>query len=184
MSISKQDLIFEQWTVKLKTKNRDKNHVTSNFLELFEGIKSAGVSCEDAHPYVAKAAKAHYPNVVIAKNTYKNYLKLGGKLKNEKAFVKQWQDSIDDKALEAFYEIYNTEAPPSYEDFESAKQLKQKYSGTIPESEYVLLRRYADQFEVLDTKELEEQARQGGYVPLDDDVFKNNVLGGNNGADK
>jgi hypothetical protein len=183
MSISKHELIFEEWKFKLKSKSRDKNHVLDNMMDLFESLKVAGLSREDAHDYIIRAAKAHYPNVTVAKKVYKDYVKLTGGKKTERVFVENWQESISDKAAEAYYEVYQVE-PPSHEEYVQEKDKKKKYSGTIPEQEYLQLRKHADQFEILDTKELEEQIKDAGYIPLEDKSFRENVLGGDNGSDK
>ena len=183
MSISKYELIFDEWKFKLKSKSRDKNHVLDNMMDLFDSLKVSGLSKEDAYEYVARAAKAHYPNVTVAKKVYKDYVKLTGGKKTERAFVESWQESISDKASEAYYEVYQVD-PPSYEEYVQEKDKKKRYSGTIPEQEYRQLRKHAEQFEILDTKELEEQIKSVGYIPLEDDHFKENVLGGENGSDK
>jgi hypothetical protein len=184
MSISKFELIFEEWKFKLKSKSRDKNHVLDNMMDLFDSFKSAGLSREEAYEYVVKAAKAHYPNVSVAKKVYKDYVRLTGGKKTERVFVQDWQESISDKASEAYYEVYQVE-PPSYDEYAEQKdKSKKKYSGVVPEQEYRQLRKYADQFEILDTKELEEQMKDVGYIPLEDESFVENVLGEDDGSYK
>lgn len=178
MKENKHLLVFEEWKARLRSKNRDKDHVADNFLELFENIKLSGSSFEEAHSLLSAAIKAHLPDATVSRRVYEQYKRVVPNAKKEKEFIQSWIDNISNIATESFYDVFEQSLPHKRE--EPVK----KYTGNISEGEYKSLRKYADQFEIIDTKELETQLRFGGYMPLDDDDFKGTVLGENNGDNK
>lgn len=164
-------LIFQEWSASLKSKDRSRTAVSSNFEELFEKLKNSGVAFEDAHTILPKAIKAHQPIPAVARNTYK---KIKGVAKNfsktEKEFIEEWNKSIDDGATQVFFEIYPL---PRLDEDNEPKQF-----GNMSAKEYKAQRKYADQFPVLDTTELEKRMRDQEYDLDIEDMLKT-VLGDN-----
>ncbi len=150
------DLVFQEWSSSLKSRDRSKGAVTSNFEELFEKLKSSGASFEEAHAILPRATKAHHPIPSIARNSYKKLKSLVRNFdKSEKEYIEEWHKSIDDQGAQAFFESFPL--PKLDEDNEP------KAFGNMSVKEYKAQRKYADQFSTLDTAELEERMARREY---------------------
>ena len=161
-------LIFQEWSASLKSKDRSKGAVTTNFEELFEKLKSSGASFEEAHVILPRAIKAHLPLPAIARNSYKKLKSLVKNIdKSEKEYIDQWHKSIEDQGTQAFFEFFPL---PKLDDDEP------KAFGNMSVKEYRAQRKYADQFPVLDTTELEKRMHDREYDLDIEDMLKS-VLG-------
>lgn len=162
-------LIFQEWSSGLKFKDRTKNAVASNFEELFEKLKISGVSFEEAHTILPRAVKAHLPVPAVARNSYKKLKSLVRDFdKTEKEYIEEWHKSIEDVATQAFFEFFPL--PRLDEDNEP------KAFGNMSAKEYRAQRKYADQFPVMDTTELEKRMLEQNHDLDIEDMLKN-VLG-------
>lgn len=149
MTINQLELIFLQWSSSLKFKDRKRHMVAANFDELFESLKNANASFEEAHAILPRAIKAHQPTKPVAHNSYKS-------LKNRKLidcseaeFVDQWNKSIADTATHSFFEWFPL---PKDEDDDEPKLF-----GSMSAKEYRKQRNHAESFPILNTKELVAQ---------------------------
>jgi len=160
---NKFDLILEEWEAGLKQKDRSSGSVSSNFDELFEKLRAAGATFDEAHTILPRAIKMHQPSLAVARNVHKS-AKFMTKMANisEKEFVDKWNKDIADKGTNAFYSLFPR---PKGEDEEDPGP---KVFGNMSAREYRLQRRYADQFPILDTEELEKKMVNNTYNPLDD----------------
>ena len=162
-------LIFQEWSASLKSKDRSKGAVTTNFEELFEKLKSSGASFEEAHVILPRAVKAHLPIPTIARNSYKKLKSLVKNFdKTEKEYIEEWHKSIEDQGTQAFFEFFPL---PKLDDDDGPKAF-----GNMSIKEYKAQRKYADQFPTLDTTELEKRMRAQEYDLDIEDMLKN-VLG-------
>ena len=161
-------LIFQEWSASLKSKDRAKDAVASNFEELFEKLKTAGVSFEDAHLLLPRAVKAHQPSAGLVRAFHKK-LKTSSKFfdKTEKELGEEWNKSIEDTATQAFFDFFPL---PRLDDDDEPKQY-----GNMSAKEYRAQRKYADQFPILDTTELEKRMREQAFDLDIQDML--NVLG-------
>jgi hypothetical protein len=156
------DLIYEKWKASLAGKDRSKDHVSSNFDELFDAFNSAGATFEEAHSYLSQAIKVHLPSPGLAKSFWKtvknkpNYAE-----SNEKEFIDGWNKDIADKATNSFYNIY-----PLPEDKDEDPE--PKIYGNMSAKEYKLQRRHADSYPILDTEELARRLQSETYDPVED----------------
>ena len=163
------DLIYEEWKANLRSKDKSAGSVSSNFEELFEELKKAGITFDEAHDILSKAIKAHQPPLALAKNTYKackSNPKIG--CYSEKEFIDRWNDDIASKATEAFFSLYPREKIKDPEDSEP------KVYGNMSAKEYKAQRKYADQYPILNTAALEKKMLSESYNPLED---IKNILG-------
>lgn len=163
------ELTLVEWIANLKSRDRSRKYVRSNFEELFQKWKDLGVSFDEVYEtYLPKAIKAHQPLPSIARDTYK---KLKANLsKTEKEFIEEWNSSIEGTGQEVFFEFF----PATSLD----KDDEPKVYGNMSATEYRAQRRYADQFPTLDTTELVRAWReQKQYNPDVDDKLEN-ILGG------
>lgn len=167
------ELSLVEWTVSLKSRKRSKNHVKSNFEDLFQKWKDLGASFDDVYEtLLPKAIKAHQPLPSIARSMYKNLKQtVGAKFdKSEKEFIEEWNASIEATGTETFFEFF----PPTPIDHDP----EPKVYGNMSATEYRAQRRYADQFPTLDTTELVKQWReQQEQYNLDIESVLKNVLG-------
>ena len=172
------DLILEEWISGLKNRDRSAPAVESNFEELFDSLKRANASFDEAHALLPKAVKAHLPPPGLARNTYK-HIKNSPKASGltEKEFIEAWNKDINDKGTNAFYSVFPR---PKEDDDEDPEP---KVYGSMSVKEYKLQRRHADQFPILNTEELEQKMLSGSYNPIEDIA---NILGkkDNNGDNK
>lgn len=158
---SRSELLFQQWSANLATKDRSRNAVQINFEELFTALHAEGLTLEAAYEYLPKAIKAHSPSVSLIKNTYKKLKISGGMQTPEKEFQENWLKNISDKAHAVFFETFpvevkteELEGPPIY--------------GSMTAKEYKAQRSHANQYQVLDTEELERRMQTGAYDPMQD----------------
>jgi hypothetical protein len=164
------ELVLKQWVADLKSKDRRKDNVKNNFDELFEKLKNAGATFDEAHELLPKAIKAHQPAPGLARTVYK---KLKPHLdKTEKEYIEEWNKNIEDLGTQAFFEYF----PIQNLDEDS----EPKVFGNMSAKEYKAQRRYAEQFPVLNTTELEKRMRERQYNMDIEDMIKH-VLGDDNG---
>lgn len=164
------DLVFEEWKALLTKKDRSTNFIESNFEELFEELRRAGASFEEAHAILPRAVKAHLPSPSLVKNVYKNIkFKPGVIGTSEKEFSDRWCDDITSKGSSAFFNIYPLDKPQVAEE--------PKIYGSLTVKEHRQQRDYLSQFPVLNTAALEQQLNSNMYNPLEN---LENILGGEN----
>jgi hypothetical protein len=163
-------LILDQWQASLKSKDRKKDSVKTNFEELFQSWKNAGASFEDLYEtFLPIAIKAHLPSSSIIRNTFNTVKHYNKKFdKSEKEFSEDWNKSIHDTATSTFFEYFKS---PLFDQDDEPKVF-----GNMSAKEYKAQRRYAEQFPILDTTELEKQWQDSKYNLDIDDMIKN-VLG-------
>ena len=89
----------------------------------------------------------------------------------EKEFIDQWNQDIADKCSAAFFAIFPIEKPKDPDD-----DGEPKVFGNMSAKEYAAQRRYADQFPVLNTEELERRMRES--MNSYNDLNIENILGG------
>jgi hypothetical protein len=165
------NLIFDEWKASLKSRDRSAGAVESNFEILFQDLKNAGFTSEEAYTLLSKAAKAHFPPPAIAKNVYKSLKHLANvSMYSEKEYIDQWHKDITDKCTSAFFGIYPLKKIADADD-----DGEPKVYGNMSAKEYKLQRKYAEQFPILNTAELERRLRDSSYNPAED---LKNVLGG------
>jgi hypothetical protein len=179
MSNSNLDLIFTEWKAGLKNRDRSAAAVAGNFDDLFNELKRANASFEEAHAILPKAIKAHLPPPGVAKTIYKNG-KSNPKIAHysEKEFVDQWNQDIADKGTAAFFDSFPRPKTDADDDGEP------KVYGQMSAKEYRAQRRYADSFPTLDTAALERAMQRGvSYNPMEDQDL-HNILGDKDGSAK
>jgi len=176
MSKTNLDLIFDEWKANLKQRDRSAAAVTANFDELFEELKRADATFDEAHSILPKAIKAHLPPPAVAKTIYKNG-KSNPKIAHytEKEFVDQWNQDITDKGTASFFDIFPRPKTDTDDDGEP------KVFGQMSAKEYRAQRRYADSFPRLNTEALERALITQTYNPMDD---LENILGDDDGSTK
>ena len=159
------DLIVEQWIASLRTKDRSHKGVRDNFEELFDALKVAEATSEEAHGILPRVVKAHLPPPAVVHNVYRRAKSLSqGSFLTEKEYLEDWHNSIKDTATQVFFEFF----PIGIADDDKGP----KVFGNVSEKEYRAQRRYADQFEVLDTTELEKRVVERQYDLDIDDLLK------------
>lgn len=165
------ELIFTEWKASLHSKDRSHKGVRPNFEELYEKWKRADASFEDLYEtWLPRAIKAHLPSPSLARNMYKKFKRVIPSFdKTEKEFVEDWSKSIESTATETFFEYFPV--PRLDEDDDEPKVF-----GSMSAKEYRAQRKYAEQFPILDTTELEKRWREQQYN-LDIEDLLNNVLG-------
>lgn len=169
------DLIFTQWSASLKSRDRSSNSVRPNFEDLFQKWKSAGITFDELYESpngispLQKAIKAHQPVDSVARKSYKKFKQIIKEFdKTYKEFIDEWNKSIEDTATETFFEFF---PPPKLDDDNEPKVF-----GNMSAKEYRAQRRYAEQFPVLNTEELEKRWHEKQYNLDVEDLIKN-VLG-------
>lgn len=139
------DLIFEEWSANLRSKDRKIAAVRSNFEELFQKWHDAGITRDELHPlHLQNAIKFHQPSPHIAKEAYKRMKNM--QRKSEKDFIEGWNKEIKDIATEAFFEYFPLDI-----------EAETKVYGNLGKNEYQHQRRLSSQFPILDTTELEKR---------------------------
>ncbi len=169
------DLILEEWVASLKNKDRTASAVEGNFDELFEILKRANVTFDEAHSVLPKAIKAHQPSSALIRSTYKvSKSKLGDK--TEKEFAEDWNKSIADKGTNSMFAFFPR---PKVLDEEESEP---KVYGQMSVKEYRQQRRHADQYPILDTEALERRLQSETYNPMEDikDILGKKDNNGNN----
>lgn len=170
MSKSNLDLLFEEWKSSLKERDRSAPAVSSNFEALFEELKKAGATFEEAQEYLPKAIKAHQPAPGLARSIYRTTAKTNAKTAayTEKEFVDKWNQDIHDAGTNVFFEFFPRAKVDPDDDGEP------KVYGQMSAKEYRLQRKYADSFPRLNTEALERALIHQTYNPMDD---LENILG-------
>jgi hypothetical protein len=156
-------VIFQRWKALLNARDKSYGSISGNFEELFNDFKQAGVLFETAHEYLPKAIKAHQPTASLAKSVFKARHKIG-LFTDEKGFYDSWIQDIEDKGVTAFFEIY----PIKSDEDKEEEDPEPKVFGNMSATEYKAQRKYADQFPVLNTEELEQKMQSGTYDPTKD----------------
>ena len=168
--LDEKELLFEEWKASLSKKDRTVKSVEENFQCLFDNLKNANVTFEDAFALIDAASKAHYPKRTVAINTY-NTLKSIPRIRalGEKLFIEEWHKDIDSKCKSAFFSVYpKTKQNPVKPKDNNDDDGEPKVFGNMSAKEYRLQRQYADQFPILNTEELEKRLRDTSYNPLED----------------
>ena len=160
--VTKPDLVFQQWTVSLQKRDRSRNAIYGNFIELFSALRGEELALEAAYEYLPKAIKSHLPCSSVVKSTYKKLKTTSSLQCSEKEFEETWNKSISEKATAAFFEVFpvplKMEAPP-----------EQAMFGSMTEKEYRAQRKHADEYPRLDTEELERRLHHPeDYNPVAD----------------
>jgi len=176
MSNSKQlEIVLIEWTANLKSRDRTRKSVRPNFEELFQKWKDLDASFDELYDspiegkglsLLQRAIKAHQPIASVARSTYKGLKSLIDK--TEKEFIDEWNASIEATGQEVFFEFY----PATTLD----KDTEPKVFGNMSAREYRAQRRYAEQFPILDTTELEKRWNEQKYNLDIEDMMKT-VLG-------
>lgn len=169
MTENKLDLILKQWIASLKFRKRDRTNVAPNFEDLFEQLKNAGATFDEAYALLPKAIKAHLPITAIAKSSFKKLQKHPNFDKTEKEYIEEWHKSIEDTATNSFFIWF----PIKKDDDDDGEP---KVYGNMSAKEYHQQRAYADQFVTLDTAELEQRMHNRQYNLDIEDLLKH-VLG-------
>lgn len=158
---SRSDLLFQQWSSSLASRDRSRAAIDGNFEEIFKALKAEGLTLEAAYEYLPKAIKAHSPSAAVLKNTFKKLKTSGAMQTSEKEFTDSWLKNIADKAEAIFFECFpvevkteEPEGPPVY--------------GNMTAKEYKAQRSHADQYPRLDTEELERRLQTNTYDPMQD----------------
>lgn len=155
MSNPKFDLIFERWKASLQSKKRDRNHLNSNFDELFDQLKNAGATLDEARAILPNATKAHQPSSQTAKhywNTVRRQPQYAGVSENE--FVTDWNKFIADSATNSMFVFF-----PITDGEEDDGTPKVYGDGKISSREHARMTAHSDCFEMLDVQEIEKQDR-------------------------
>jgi hypothetical protein len=170
----KLEIALVEWTANLKSRDRARKSVRPNFEELLQKWKDLDATFDELYDspetgglsLLQKAIKAHQPVSSVARNTYKTLKTLIDK--TEKEFIEEWQASIEATGQEVFFEFY----PATALD----KDTEPKVFGSMSAREYRAQRRYAEQFPILDTTELEKRWNEQKYN-LDIEDMIETVLG-------
>lgn len=144
------DLIFERWKAALTTKNRSHEFINSNFDELWDALKSANATLDQARAFLPLAIKAHQPSSSTAKYTWNNVKrdpKFAGITESE--FTADWNKDIADRATNSLYVFFPIPETP---DDDGEPKVYSKMSAR----EYALQRAHADSFEMIDMEEVTE----------------------------
>lgn len=161
MTLDNYEIIFQEWKAALKDKDRSTDYVQSNFEELFENLKVAGASFEEAHKILPAAIKAHSPTDTLVRVIFKRLKSNLTEFKNEKEFAAHWIEDIGAKGTNALFSVFPRPKGDSEAD-------EPKVNGNMSVKEYKAQRRHADQYPVLNTEELEKKMLKGTYNPLED----------------
>ena len=137
IQISGEDLLH-QWMVSLKTKDRKKGSLITNFDELVSSFKSFDISYDKAKDLMGKAIKAHLPSEKIAEATYNKY-KFNIK-QSKKEYLESWFKNIEEAGWGVFYNYYSLINKENQTDLNG-----------ISKEEYLRQRKYAESFPILDT---------------------------------
>jgi hypothetical protein len=165
------DLILVEWIASLKSRDRSFKSVRPNFEDLFEKWRQQEASFDDLYEtLLPRAIKAHQPISSVIKASFAS-LKKNVKTfkKTEKEFTEEWLKSIEDVGTSTFFEFF----PPP---FETKEESEPKVFGNMSAKEYRAQRKYADQFPVLDTTDLEKRLKEQQYNLDLEDLLKH-VLG-------
>jgi hypothetical protein len=169
MAENKHDLILKQWVASLKFRKRDRTNVAPNFEDLFEQLKRAGATFDEAYEMLPAAIKAHLPVPSLVKQMYAKLKRMPNFDKTEKEYVEEWNKSIEDTATNSFFVWFPIKKDDDDDD-------EPKVFGNMSVKEYRTQRSYADSFTVLDTTELEQRMHNRQYNLDIEDLIKN-ILG-------
>jgi len=168
MAANNLDLIFDRWKAALSTKNRKRENTPSNFDELFEALRNAGATLEEARDICPEAIKAHQPTASTAKfvwNSVRNSSQFAGVTQAE--FITDWNKDIADTATSSMYVFFPI--PDGGDD-----DGEPKVHGKMSSREHALQSAHADSFEMVDFDEVD---KQDGLL-LEEEMLS--VLGDNN----
>lgn len=168
------EIILKEWIASLKERDKSVESLKNNFEDLFSSWKEAGLSFDDTYDKLLdKAIKAHLPKPATARYVYKYYkTNIKGFNKTEKEFIEEWFSNIESAAISTYHEFYQL----------PIKKTEQVNNSNMSNSEYRAQRRYASQFPILDTSDLEVRWKEHQY-DLDIEDMMKNVLGDKNEID-
>lgn len=170
------DIALVEWTASFNNSSKKTKDARANFDELFQKWKAAGATFDDLYEiYLPKAIKVHLPKPAVAREVYRRLQNKMGK--TEKEFLEDWNSKIESDATELFFDYFPTKSPEVDHDPEP------KVYGSMSATEYRAQRRYAEQFPILDTRELVKQWREQQEYNLDVEKVLENVLGGDDETD-
>lgn len=135
------DKIFDKWKSNFRDKQKGKDHIYENFNELFFEMSRNFIPSEVAYEYIRLAATRHLPDNYVVDRTYNNSASRKSQTKAE--FFEGWKTMIFDKATQAFYDVYPLD--PQQEDTD-----KIQLPRGMSKKEYVLQRKHAQEFPILD----------------------------------
>jgi len=144
------DLIFQQWKAAVAKKSKKRDDVDGNFDELFEQLKGAGATLEDAQVILPQAVKAHQPGHVVVKYTW-NAIRKDPKMAgvSESQWVADWNQDIHNKATSSMFLFFPI--PQGGDDDGTPKIYG---NGKVSLKESLRMQQHADSFEMIDTDEL------------------------------
>jgi hypothetical protein len=145
--------IFTKWKAELFAKDaseRSREHVQSNFEELFYAFSSASIPFEVANDFIKEAVTAHMPQRMIAEIVYKR-VKTSSPDLTKAEFIAQWREDIENSANAAFYTFYDIPGTP---------EVKTQTTGGMSPQEYSLQRRHANSFPTVTIEELNDIERR------------------------
>ena len=141
--------IFTKWKAELFAKDaseRSREHVQSNFEELFYAFSSASIPFEVANDFIKEAVTAHMPQRMIAEIVYKR-VKTSSPDLTKAEFIAQWREDIENSANAAFYTFYDIPGTP---------EVKTPTTGGMSPQEYRKQNRYVDSFPTISAEELND----------------------------
>ena len=151
MATNNLDLIFERWKASLQSKNRKREFINANFDELFEALRNAGATPEEARTMCPAAIKAHQPTSSTAKFVWNNVRRnpqFAGI--NENEFIADWNKDIADMATTSMFVFF----PISDSGDDDGEP---KVHGKMSSREHALQNAHADSFEMVDFEEVDKQ---------------------------
>jgi hypothetical protein len=165
-------IILDEWTASLASRDRSNKNLKFNFEELFQSWKDCGAEFHDLYSSLLKEAiKAHQPSDYVTRKVYQACKKTVKKFdKSEKEFISDWNKNIENIATTSFFEFF----PSPVVSLPKEKIVPNH--GNMTATEYKAQRKYADQFPILDTTELEARWNDRQYNLDIEDMIKN-VLG-------
>lgn len=175
MSLSKSDLIFQQWKASLPSRDRSRGATQLNFEELFSDLKAEGNTFEEVHSnFLPKAIKAHYPSTIHVRNAWKRN-KQYGKWSSEKELEDTWKQETDSSAEQAFFNVFPVETKGEKPTVEEPVKKDQTPHGNMSAEEYRMMREHADSFPNFDFDALEKQKQEVSEVMDNFDDFLRTV---------
>lgn len=164
--------LFEKWRSNFRDRLKDKENIYANFNDLFFEMSRNFISSEIAHEYLKPAVAKHIPDSYIVDRTYNN--SSVKKIQSKSEFLENWKNLILDKATQAFYDVYPLEN-------QQEEQEKIQLPKGMSKKEYVLQRKHAQEFPLLDISMIQDMYKQ----IQDEDVLSfDDILGDLNGEDK
>lgn len=172
--VSRYNLLFEQWKASLKERDRKTPAIQGNFEDLFETLRSEGLTLESAYEYIAKAVKAHSPEPSLVKTMFKKLKSPTFKHNTIQEFEAAWVKDITERANVAFFNVFPLQTKKDEEELEPVVY------GSMTAKEYKAQRKHADEYPQFSTEELEKQLAETYDPMVDIDI----LLGRSSGDSK